>query len=137
MSAKAPGPTTNEGDDFVQAGAWGEIRHAKRANGSMEAKDWLQSATDGELSKFDHLFRRMAAFGKIHNDEHFRKLRDGIFEFKRDGNRILCFQHGLCWRLTHYYGKGGKRKCPPDQIEHAIQIRSEFLEVQMRKEKQK
>jgi Gp49-like protein DUF891 len=114
-------------DDFVEKGDWGEVRHAQRLNGRMEAKEWLDNvATASEAAKFTPLFQKIANTGRIINTEHFRKLRDDIWEFKRDGNRILCFQHGRCWRLTHHYPKS-KNKCPPAEIEKAIVIQSEFL----------
>jgi hypothetical protein len=93
----------------------------------MEAKEWLEKkATISERAKFDHLFRWMAEFGQIRNTELFRSLEDGIYEFKKDSNRVFCFQQGRCWRLTHHYRKGGQ-KCPRKQIDRAIQIRDEFL----------
>src|SRR3954469_11908848 len=121
MSASRAVPPQPD-DDLVVGGDWGQIRHAKRTNGRMEAKEWLVSATESQRSKFDHLFRKMAATGRISNDEHFKKLDGEIWEFKRDGDRILCFQQGRCWRLTHHYPKGG-RKCPRSQIEYADNIR--------------
>jgi hypothetical protein len=129
MSTGAPiPPADDEDDDLVKAGDWGEVRYARRQNGRMEAKEWLlESATESEAIKFDHLFRKMAHVGKIVNEEHFRLLEDGIWEFKRDGNRILCFQHKRCWLLTHHYPKGGKAKCPRSEIEKARTIRTEFF----------
>ena len=118
----------DEQPDYVQSGAWGKVRHTRRANGHMESKEWLDAQNDGVKSKFDHLFRRIAATGKIFNETQFRPLADGIWEFKRDGDRLLCFQHGTCWRLTHHYPKGGSKKCPKRQIERAVKIRSEYLQ---------
>jgi Phage derived protein Gp49-like (DUF891) len=118
----------DEPTDFVEGGDWGQVRHAKRANGRMESKEWLDAQDEGVQSKFDHLFRRIAAIGKIFNETQFRPLESGIWEFKRDGNRLLCFQHGNCWRLTHHYSKGGSKKCPKREIQRAITIRSECLQ---------
>jgi hypothetical protein len=127
--ADPPQPTPPPAD-LVERGTWGAVRHAIRSDGTMEAKDWLDKvATTSERAKFDHLFRKIAATGQIRNLEHFRNLGNGIFEFKRDGNRILCFQQGRCWRLTHRYPKGGQ-KCPPSEIAHAMNIRAEFIERQ-------
>lgn len=113
--------------DLVAHGEWGDVRHAQRLNGCMEASEWLREQTNKVKASLDHLFRKMAAFGRIQNKQHFRDLRDGIYEFKRGPHRILCFQVQRCWRLTHYYNKGGQSKCPPRQIDHAIAIRTEFL----------
>ena len=121
MIVKKDDPTLAEASD------WGAVRYATRSNGDMEARDWLSGASVRIQSKFSHLFRKIAATGKITNEEHFRMLRDGIWEFKRNGDRILCFRDGPCWWLTHHYAKGGK-KCPPRQIDRAIQIRAEHIE---------
>lgn len=115
-------------DDFIEKGDWGEVRYARRANGVMEAKQWLSQADLGVQAKFDQLFRRIASAGKISNKEHFRNLDDGIWEFKRDGDRILCFQDKRKWLLTHHYPKGGRAKCPPSEIQHAKDIRTEYFE---------
>jgi hypothetical protein len=114
--------------DLVKSGDWGQVRYARRRNGAREAKEWLENAETAVQAKFDHLFRVMAAKGKIFNKEHFRLLEDGIWEFKRDGDRILCFQSGRSWFLTHHYSKGGRAKCPPGEIKRAIEIRAEHLE---------
>jgi phage-related protein len=118
-----------EQDDptLVEIGAWGAVRYATRANGQMEAHDWLRDASERARAKFSTLFRKIAAVGKISNEEQFRHLRDGIWEFKRGGDRIFCFQDGLCWWLTHHYAKSGRR-CPNREIERAIQIRAEDIE---------
>jgi hypothetical protein len=105
-----------------------DIEYAVRTNGSMEAKEWFEAQNDEIKAKFDHLFRKVANGQKIHNEQHFRKLRKHIWEFKRDEHRLLTFQHGKGWFLTHHYPKG-KRKCPPKQIDRAEQIRLECLEI--------
>jgi hypothetical protein len=126
-TAETPVPGSPEDlDDSVADGAWGSVKYARRANGYMEAKQWLNAAGEGIQSKFDHLFRRMVAFGKIVNEEHFRHLGNGIWEFKRGGDRLLCFQDERCWLLTHHYAKA-RRKCPPSQIAHAETIRTEYF----------
>lgn len=112
-------------DDLIKAGVRFEVRHAIRTNGAMEAKAWFDDpANEAAVVKFDHLFRKVCAGERIFNQQQFRKLRDGIFEFKRDANRLLCFQEGRCWRITHHYPKGSN-KCPEKQIERAIRIREE------------
>ncbi|MBX9792528.1 MAG: type II toxin-antitoxin system RelE/ParE family toxin [Pirellulales bacterium] len=120
-------------DDLVAQGVWGEVRHAIRASGEMEAKDWLDDANNAAfVAKFDHLFRKVRAGQRITNEQHFRHLSKHIWEFKRDANRLLCFQDGRCWRLTHHFPKKS-RKCPPKQIERANRIRDEHLARQASK----
>ena len=111
---------------LVESGPCGEVRYARRESGAYEARDFLENAPLSTQAKFDHLFRRMVSHGKINNQEKFRKLRDAIWEFKARGDRILCFQHGACWYLTHHYAKSGQR-CPAKEIEHAKTIRGEQL----------
>jgi hypothetical protein len=110
----------------VERGLWGEVRYAVRQNGAREAKEWIESASDSETSKFDHPFRKISTFGRLGNIEQFRKLDDDIWEFKGGANRILCFQKDSCWFLTHHYRKSGP-KCPKKQIERAAKIRAEHL----------
>ena len=113
------------GSEFVESGSWGEVRHARRMNGRMEAKEWLDSATLQERAKFAHLFRSICNGGRP-REELFRHLDGPIWEFKKDANRILCFQVSNCWRLTHHYQKKSK-KCPRSQMDRAKTIRNEFL----------
>ncbi len=120
-------------DDLVAQGIWGEVRHAIRTSGEMEAKDWLDDANNAAaVAKFDHLFRKVCAGQRITNEQHFRHLNKQIWEFKRDAHRLFCFQEGRCWRLTHYYAKKSQ-KCPPKQIRRATDIRDEHLARQANK----
>lgn len=95
-----PGQPLKEPDkpdaELVESGDWGCVRHARRTNGDMEAKVWLESASLGQRAKFSALFARMASTGQIRNIEKFRKLSRHIYEFKSDADRILTFQHGNC-----------------------------------------
>ena len=112
---------------IVQSGDWGTVEYAVRANGTMEAKEWLDIQTDSTRASFDHLFRTLANGQRIFNKTQFRILRDGIWEFKRAGDRLLTFQHGNAWFLTHHYPKGGSRKTPKRVIDRAVKIRSECI----------
>lgn len=127
-AAEKPVEDSPEVARLVEKGEWGSIWYAQRQNGGMEAKQWLDAQGASVRAKFSHLFRAMAATGKIYNKEQFRFLEDGIYEFKRNGDRILAFQKGSNWYLTHHFKKSVK-KCPPAQIARAIEIRGEFLEI--------
>lgn len=105
-----------------------DIEYAVRASGAMEAKDWFDAQDKGIKAKFDHLFRKIASGQRICNEQHFRKLSREIWEFKRDENRLLTFQHGGSWFLTHHYPKG-RKKCPRTEIQRAEQIRKECLDI--------
>lgn len=123
-------------DRLVVKGAWGTVEYAVRSDGNMPAKDWLTESSDEGASKFAHLFRKIAGSGKISNEQHFRKLRDDIWEFKRDSNRILCFQMGRRWLLTHHYLKQ-RDKCPPKEIDRAIRIKNEHIQAELKENKKK
>lgn len=110
----------------LEVGPWGRVAYAVRLSGICEAQQWLEAQTSLVKSKFDHLFRALAANGRIFNREQFRKLEGEIWEFKRGPDRILCFRIGRCWYLTHHFQKGGQ-KCPRSEISRATQIRAEHL----------
>lgn len=113
---------------MVETGVWGSIQYAQRADGKMEAMDWLDAQDTKIKTGFGVLFQRMASTGKIHNKELFRHLEGDIYEFKKRKDRILTFRLGNAWYLTHHYPKGGQ-KCPPKQIARANAIREEFLQI--------
>jgi len=123
-----PSPSPEEIEEFVEAGLWGEVRYARRSNGSLEAKEWIDAASVADVAKFSQLFRYISSEGQIRNKEQFRHLGDQIYEFKRNGNRIFCFQSEKCWFLTHHHKKSGL-KCQRSEIDRAIQIRKECLAV--------
>jgi hypothetical protein len=110
--------------DFVENGSFGEIRHAIRTNGAMEAKAFLDVPDNAR--RFSPLFVRLCDGHQIHNEQQFRHLGNGIWELKRGQDRILRFQDGRCWRLTHHYPKKSQ-KCPPSQIDRASTIRDEHF----------
>ena len=116
----------DEARAIIQRGFWGTVEYARRGDGAMEARDWLESQDATIQSRFDHLFRKIASVGKIANTEQFRKLQGQIWEFKRGGDRIPCFRIANSWCLTHHFKKSGQ-KCPKKEIERAELIRSEHL----------
>lgn len=65
--------------------------------------------------------------GEITNDQHFKFLEDGIYEFKPKNFRILCFflegQPEKCVVATTYFRKQ-TNKTPRKEIEKAKLIRS-------------
>ncbi len=135
MVDSAPQNSQKKDPDLVEKGAWGEVRYAARTSGKREAKAWLESDEANDFG-FPALFQRMAAFGKIHNPEIFRPLdkRRGIWEFKKPGHRILAFQDGKAWYLTHHYPKKSK-KCPQREIDRAVAIKDEHLTKKQQKKK--
>lgn len=84
--------------------------------------------------KLIKLFELMLDRGKIFNKEKFRSLTgsDGIFEFKSDAHRILCFIlqgfNPKSFVLTHGFKKE-KGKTPKKEIDKAEQIKEIVFEL--------
>jgi len=121
-------------DDLVQGGAWGSVRYAVDAKGSMPARDFIESLKDKERAKLSVLFERMADAGRIWNREQFKKVEGDIFEFKRFQIRVGCFQEGSTWFLTHGFRKK-RDKWQKRELERANRIRNEHLARQERERK--
>ena len=85
---------------------------------------------DGDIkAKFIISFKNMANRGRIDNKQKFRRLDGPIYEFKCKTSRILSFQKGTTWYLTHgFSGKSGSGKCPRKEIEKAKIIMEEHLQ---------
>lgn len=83
-------------------------------------------------AKFEALFRRLCNFGEIHDPRKFRSEGDGIYCFKSQRFRLVCFFDTDQVVITHGYVKGGE-KMPKVQKERALRIRNEHLEREARK----
>jgi len=71
------------------------------------------------------LLHLTADLGTLGNEEKFRKLNDGIWEFKSFQVRLLCcFEKNRLIILTHPFMKK-KDRTPKSEINRAIQIREE------------
>lgn len=106
-----------ENDDIpVAEGRKARLVYARRADGTMEAKEWLESESLSVQASFDQLFRQLVNCGPLFpNKEQFKKMKGisgGIvWEFKRGGeagNRLYCVEpeSGDRWLLTNHYRKG-------------------------------
>ena len=111
-------------DRILERGARLSVEFAVRANGRMEAKEWLDSQPPPVLARFNVLFRRLVTEGRITNKTQFRYLDEQVWEFKRGGDRLVCCQLGSRYLLTHHFAKSG-RKSVAEEIERAKQIASE------------
>ncbi len=110
----------------VRTGSARDIEYAVRANGSMPAKEFVESLEDSDQRKFGVLFDKLAAVGIISNTEQFKQVRGKIWEFKRHQARIGCFQVGRKWILTHGFIKK-KDRWSNDEIEKANNVMAEHL----------
>jgi len=119
-------------DQVAVSGPARTVAYAKDSQGRMPAKEFLEETSGSDaLSGVEkggmyHLFRLMAATGKIANKEQFRKERGEIFGFKKYQARIAAFQVGSVWYLTHGFKKK-KDKWPDAELARADRIRSEHL----------
>jgi phage-related protein len=118
-------------DDPLVKGSCAAIAYARRTNGKRPAFDYIETLEKEDWAKLAKSFTKMAEVGSIGNPEKFRKLggRSGkIYEFKIHPKvRVLCFQYGRTWFLTHGFDKE-TGKTPPRQIERAEEIMKEHIE---------
>lgn len=104
---------------MVIQGASLRIVYAVTKDDRRPARDFYQSLDESDQSKFDSVFLMMAEHGQIRNIEKFRSagavkctLPSGasrtvpLYEFKIHRQRILAFQEGPRWILTHGFPKG-------------------------------
>ena len=95
---------------------------------------YISGLNEQEELKLIKLFELMLDRGNIFNKEKFRNLRgsDGIFEFKSDAHRILCFilkgYYPKSFILTHGFKKE-KGKTPKKEINKAEQIKEIAFEL--------
>lgn len=59
--------------------------------GYSQAQEYFKNSTEDQQDKTTALFRLMANFGKIFNITKFMNEDDGIYAFKTDQDRYLCF----------------------------------------------
>lgn len=116
-------------DDPLVKGPCAIVAYARRVNGSRPAKDFIENLGKSDQAKLWKSFHHIAHIGRIYNTERFRKLRGKIYEFKIYPKvRVLCFQLGKTWLLTHgFYKETGST--PPRQIERAENIMKEHISL--------
>ena len=120
--------------DPLVKGPCAAVAYARRTNGNRPAKDYIENLQRLDQAKLSKSFRTIADVGKIVNKERFRKLRGKIYEFKVHPKvRVLCFQQGKTWYLTHGFDKESG-DTPVRQIKRAEDIMSEHLSLSRQKE---
>ncbi len=119
-------------DDLLAKGPCAIVAYARRKNGNRPAKDFIENLESSDHSKLAKSFHYIANIGIIHNTERFRKLggKSGkIYEFKTYPKvRVLCFQLGKTWLLTHGFTKDTD-KTPPNQIRRGEDIMKEHISL--------
>ncbi len=80
----------------------------------------------GELAKLARLLDYTAAAGAPANEQKFRHLGDGLYEFKADSLRVVCFQEpGRLILCSHGFVKK-QQKTPRAQIAKAEAVRARY-----------
>lgn len=116
-------------DDLLVKGPCAIVAYAHRENGKRPAMEYIERLEKPDWAKLAKSFTTMAHVGKINNTERFRKLRGKIYEFKVHPKvRVLCFQLGKAWLLTHGFNKE-TGTTPTRQIERAEEIMNEHISL--------
>jgi phage-related protein len=119
-------------EDVLAQGPCAIVAYARRLNGKRPALDYIENLERDDQAKLARSFIKMAQVGRIQNLERFRKLggQSGkIYEFKIHPKvRVLCFQIGKTWFLTHGFDKE-TGNTPPRQIERAENIMKEHISL--------
>lgn len=116
------------------AGAWGTVECVRRRNGSVPAREFLESLR-GDAAVFFALFDEMASDGRTTNPDRFSHEMGRIYGFKHKiGNRqvrFACFQDSNRWILTHGFFKPGAQRrlgvWPQRELKRANRLMAEYL----------
>jgi len=116
-------------DDPLIKGPCAIVAYASRLNGNRPARDYIENLQQSDQATLARSFKQLADTGKIWNTERFRKLRGKIWEFKTHPKaRVLCFQLGKTWFLTHGFNKE-TGDTPQRQIDRADNIMNEHMKL--------
>src|SRR6266704_224893 len=75
-------------------------------NGACEADEYLKELSEKEKSKLIPLLKYTADTGPVKNEQKFKNIGNGIFEFKGFQSRLFCFfDEGRIIILTHGFIK--------------------------------
>jgi phage-related protein len=104
--------------------AWGEERKCQ----IMELILSLKASGNRDAERLMVLFDRTAKEGVPRNKEKWNSLGDGLFEFKANQVRVLCFfDRNRLIVLTHAFLKK-TQKTPVTELKRARSIRSQYLQ---------
>jgi len=111
-------------------GPKGFVAYAKRRNGKLEARGYLESLTKAENAFFKRKFEQLSKGEKLPPNQ-FSRYRESkyIYEFKHhSGKRVYCFKDVGGWWLTSGHDKAPKNK-QRQQVNRAEAIMREHLET--------
>lgn len=102
-------------------------------NGVCEAEEYVKGLSEKERSKLMPLLQYTARAGTIKNEQKFKSIGDGLFEFKGFQSRMFCFfDEGRIIILTH--GCIKKRdKLDPAEVKKARSRREEYFRKDTKK----
>ena len=117
-------------DNIVEYGRsqFCRIAYAQKRNGSMPAKEFLESLDKRERIKIARLFDWMLQSGKITNRQKFKKLQgdSNLWEFISIPYRVFAYQDGNTWFLTNGFEKRTDAT-PPQEIKGGVEIMREHF----------
>lgn len=102
------------------------------AKGNSQAFEYYQGISVAQKDKILALFRYMVNFGKIWDITKFRNEGDGIYTFKANQDRYLCFffSHGKII-ITNAFTKK-TQKIPKKEKLKAIIAYNNYVEMQQK-----
>jgi Phage derived protein Gp49-like (DUF891) len=117
-------------DNVLLEGERLRIEFAIRANGKMPAKEFYDSElSDSERRKLRPPMVRLAQDGRVSNREHFKKVKDELWEFKSYQVRLIgFFLTSGAFALAYGIRKKQDRLSKAD-VKTAEEIRKEYLQI--------
>lgn len=114
-------------DILVAEGSHFAIQFAERDSGKKLAKEFWEQLDGRTQTRFLVLFQRLCDTGRLSSPDQWRKVDDGVREFKRSGYRIFAFRAGDVWYLTNGFKKSKKKKRQSEAIRQAVRIKNECM----------
>jgi len=102
-------------------------------DGVCLARQYIDARTDSDRKKIIALLERASYHGPPQNPQKFKKVADGIFEFKSFQDRLLCFYDGKARIVLANACSKKKDKLDPQEIERALSLKAEYLETKNRR----
>ena len=97
-------------------------------NKKSQSKDYFESLDENRKISTLNLFKLMGNIGQIRNKEKFNFEGDGIYAFKPQPDRFLCFfQKGQKIIVTNGFHKK-QDKLPVSEKDRALKARASYFE---------
>jgi phage-related protein len=113
-------------DNIAYRGSKLTVEFAKLTNGSIPGLEFLVALEDRWQARLRALFEPLGEFGRITNQEQFRKVRDEFWEFKCFQVRMLCyFRPGGRVVVTHGFTKK-RGDTPRSELLRARNIKTQY-----------